>query len=85
MLEITSHRNGEILNARHGRESASELLITVRGLASVQSHVIDKNLEHAPSLSFHPNDSRGTVVISKAEFLRYLVAVGNSYEFIELY
>ena len=39
MLEITSHRNGEILNSRHGRESAGELLIVVRGLASVQSHV----------------------------------------------
>ena len=46
---------------------------------------LDKNLESAESLSFHPNDSRGTVVISKAEFLRYLEAVGNSWEFIELY
>ena len=45
MLEITSHRNGEILNARHGRESASELLITVRGLASVQSHVTVNGLQ----------------------------------------
>ena len=46
---------------------------------------LDKNLEGAESLSFHPNDSRGTVVISKAEFLRYLEAVGNSWEFVELY
>ena len=46
---------------------------------------LDKNLESAESLSFHPNDSRGTVVISKAEFLRYLEAVGNSWEFVELY
>ena len=46
---------------------------------------LDKNLESAESLSFHPNDSRGTVVISREEFLRYLDAVGNSWEFIELY
>ena len=46
---------------------------------------LDKNLEQAESLSFHPNDSRGTVVISREEFLRYLDAVGNSWEFIELY
>ena len=53
-----------------------------------ESHVhlfLDKNLENAESLSFHPNDSRGTVVISREEFFRYLKAVGNSWEFIELY
>ena len=46
---------------------------------------LDKNLEKAESLSFHPNDSRGTVVISREEFMRYLDAVGNSWEFVELY
>ena len=46
---------------------------------------LDHNLQNAESLSFHPNDSRGTVVISKEEFLRYLDVVGNSWEFIELY
>ena len=53
-----------------------------------ESHVhlfLDKNLANAESLSFHPNDSRGTVVISREEFLRYLKAVGNSWEFVELY
>ncbi|MBR2372892.1 MAG: hypothetical protein IKA87_01530 [Lentisphaeria bacterium] len=39
MLEITSHRNGELLNARHGKESSSELLVNIRGIASVQSNV----------------------------------------------
>ena len=39
MLEITSHRNGELLNAKHGKESDSELLIGIRGIASVQSNV----------------------------------------------
>ena len=45
MLEITSHRNGEILNARHGKESASELLIQLRGIASVQSKVTVNGFE----------------------------------------
>ena len=46
---------------------------------------LDSNLQHYPSLSFHPNDNRATVVIDREEFLRYLSTVGNSYEFIELY
>ena len=46
---------------------------------------LDTNLQQWPSYSFHPNDNRATVVISREEFLRYLAAAGNSYEFIELY
>ena len=59
------------------------------GLINDEEHhvhlFLDENLQHAPSLSFHPNDSRGTVVISREEFLRYLDAVGNTWEFVELY
>ena len=59
------------------------------GLINDEEHhvhlFLDKNLEQATSLSFHPNDSRGTVVVSREEFMRYLDAVGNSWEFIELY
>ena len=39
MLEITSHRNGEILNYKHGRETADALMIEVRGIADPQSRV----------------------------------------------
>ncbi|MBE6308013.1 MAG: prolyl-tRNA synthetase associated domain-containing protein [Bacteroidales bacterium] len=46
---------------------------------------IDENLKKEKSLSFHPNDNHATVVISQAEFMRYLSLVGNSYEFISLY
>lgn len=46
---------------------------------------LDRNLEKFPAYSFHPNDNRATVVVSRSEFLRYLAAVGNTYEFIELY
>ena len=46
---------------------------------------LDLHLERFPAYSFHPNDNRPTVVVSRSEFLRYLTAVGNTYEFIELY
>lgn len=53
-----------------------------------ENHVhlfLDENLRQQQSLSFHPNDNRATVVISQAEFLRYLSKVGNTYEFIAMY
>ena len=53
-----------------------------------ENHVhlfIDSNLQKEQSLSFHPNDNRATVVISQQQFMQYLPAVGNSYEFIEMY
>lgn len=46
---------------------------------------LDKNLQREHHLSFHPNDCRATVVISREEFERYLSLVGNTYEYIELY
>ncbi len=48
-------------------------------------HVIlflDSRLKDAESLSFHPNDCRGTVVISQAAFQQYLSCVGNKIEYI---
>ena len=53
-----------------------------------ENHVhlfLDSNLRSCPSLSFHPNDNRATVVITLSEFERYLNLVGNSYEYIDLY
>ena len=46
---------------------------------------LDENIRQAPTLSFHPNDCRGTVVIKNEDFMRYLACVGNDYEFIKLY
>ena len=54
----------------------------------MKQHVIlflDKNLKQADSLSFHPNDCRGTVVIKREAFEQYLQYVGNEVEWIELY
>jgi len=46
---------------------------------------LDETLRKQPALSFHPNDNRFTVVISREEFERYLTLVGNTYEYIKLY
>ena len=46
---------------------------------------LDEKIKTVPSLSFHPNDCRGTVVIGQADFRRYLAEVGNDYEYIKLY
>ena len=46
---------------------------------------LDATLRNASTLSFHPNDCRGTVVIALADFERYLAEVGADYEYIELY
>ncbi len=53
-----------------------------------EHHVIlflDENLLAADTLSFHPNDCRGTVVIRREDFERYLSIVGNTYEYMALY
>ena len=46
---------------------------------------LDAVLKNAATLSFHPNDCRGTVVITREDFERYLAIVGNTYEYLELY
>ena len=53
-----------------------------------ENHVhlfLDESLREQSALSFHPNDNRFTVVISREEFERYLEEVGNTYEYIKLY
>lgn len=46
---------------------------------------LDEKICTSPTLSFHPNDCRGTVVIKREDFERYLEIVGNTYEYIQLY
>ena len=59
------------------------------GLINDQNHEVylflDENIKNAPTLSFHPNDCKGTVVIKNEDFQRYLKTVGNDYEYIRLY
>lgn len=58
------------------------------GLINDEEHhvhlFLDDRLRQATSLSFHPNDCRGTVVISRNAFEQYLHSVGNTFEYIAL-
>ena len=53
-----------------------------------ENHVylfIDKRLEEAEKVGFHPNVNTATLVISLKDFVRFLDWTGNGYEFLELY
>lgn len=46
---------------------------------------LDVNLSKQPKISFHPNDNRASLVIAFDDFLKFITAMGNSYDFITLY
>jgi Ala-tRNA(Pro) deacylase len=46
---------------------------------------LDENLKTATKISFHPNINTATVVLAFDDFLKFLDASGNCYEFIGLY
>lgn len=46
---------------------------------------IDKNLQKARKISFHPNLNTASLVLTWKNFIRFLDYTGNSYEFIKLY
>ena len=46
---------------------------------------IDKNLLGFERLAFHPNVNTASLVISTADFVRFLDDSGNGYEFLPLY
>lgn len=53
-----------------------------------ENHVyvfLDKNLQSAKKLSFHPNENTASLVITQEGFQNYLSNCGNPFEFIELY
>lgn len=59
------------------------------GLINDEEHhvhlFLDETLQQADCLSFHPNDCRGTVVISREAFQSYLQQIGNTFEYLSLY
>jgi Ala-tRNA(Pro) deacylase len=63
--------------------------VSVFGLINDQEHhvhlFIDEALKQFRHISFHPNINTASVVISTADFFRFLVWSGNSYEFLRLY
>lgn len=59
------------------------------GLINDQEHsvylFIDRQLMEATTLSFHPNDNTASVVISTADFLKFLSLCGTRYGLIDFY
>lgn len=59
------------------------------GLIHDQSHhvhvFIDKNLRNSDRISFHPCVNTASLVISYADFERFLNWTGNTYAYLELY
>ncbi|MDE5639112.1 MAG: prolyl-tRNA synthetase associated domain-containing protein [Odoribacter sp.] len=59
------------------------------GLVNDEGHhvcvFLDENLRQAEKLSFHPNDNRASLAIKTEDFIRYMEASGNAYEWIKLY
>ena len=53
-----------------------------------ENHVhlfIDESLLKADKISFHPNINTASLVITQADFRKFLQWSGNSYEFLKLY
>jgi Ala-tRNA(Pro) deacylase len=46
---------------------------------------LDKNLQKAARLSFHPCINTASLIISFGDFIRFLDYLGNSYEWLTLY
>lgn len=59
------------------------------GLINDETHhvhlFIDEKLDEFDRLSFHPNINTASLVVSKADFLRFIAHLGNTWEFIKLY
>ena len=47
-------------------------------------YFIDRELQTAPRVSFHPCDNTASVVVSKADFLRFLELWGGEWELLEV-
>jgi Ala-tRNA(Pro) deacylase len=63
--------------------------VTPFGLINDAEHHVhifmDKNLQKAERLSFHPCINTASLLISRDDFIRFLDYVGNVYEWVELY
>jgi len=63
--------------------------VTPFGLINdIENHVhvfLDRNLIKCKKISFHPNINTASLVLSYADFEKYLNWVGNTYEFLDLY
>ncbi|HRQ30237.1 MAG TPA: prolyl-tRNA synthetase associated domain-containing protein, partial [Saprospiraceae bacterium] len=52
------------------------------------SHVhvfLDKNLQKSRTISFHPCINTASLIVSYADFIRFLEHMGNTFEYVEMY
>lgn len=58
------------------------------GLINDQEHQVylflDKDLSAQPKISFHPNDNRASLVIRYDDFIKFLNAMSNGYELVDM-
>ncbi|MDR1780429.1 MAG: prolyl-tRNA synthetase associated domain-containing protein, partial [Tannerella sp.] len=63
--------------------------VTPFGLINDSEHhvhvFLDSNLQTAERLSFHPCINTASLIVSNADFLRFMDYVGNPYEWLTLY
>ncbi|MBS4014803.1 MAG: prolyl-tRNA synthetase associated domain-containing protein [Bacteroidetes bacterium] len=63
--------------------------VTPLGLINdIDSHVhlfLDDNLKNSDRISFHPNENTASLVINYSDFIKFLDARGNKYEYVKLY
>jgi Ala-tRNA(Pro) deacylase len=46
---------------------------------------LDKNLQKAERLSFHPNINTASIIVSREDFIKFLDWSGNTWEWVALY
>ena len=46
---------------------------------------VDKYLLEAEKVSFHPNDNRASLVITRDDMMKFIKQIGNPYEIVEIY
>jgi len=63
--------------------------VSVFGLINdTEKHVhlfVDENLKQSSRISFHPNINTASVILSFADFTKFLNWTGNRYEYLKLY
>lgn len=63
--------------------------VTPLGLINdIDSHVhlfLDENLKNSKRISFHPNENNASIIIDYSDFIKFLEARGNKYEYVKLY
>ena len=67
------------------RPGSVSLFTLVNNTAHDVTLFVDRNLLNATKVSFHPNDNRASLVITRDDMLRFIQEIGNPHEILDLY